>query len=93
MILCNVGAVVLWDPQACARVDRGANFYVTEGDVEERTSRAAASVGELRSLNPYCRVVVLADVASGALGGEDGAMLNRDVLGQRGGRRCEARTA
>ena len=69
MILCNVGAVVLLDPQACAGADRGANFCVTEGDVEEGTSRAAASVGELRSLNPYCRVDVLADVVSDALGG------------------------
>ena len=38
LILCNVGAVVLSDPQACARADRGANFYVAEGGVEEGTS-------------------------------------------------------
>ena len=72
LILCNVGAVVLWDPHVCARTDRGVNFYVTEGGVEEGTSRAAASVGELRSLNLYCRVVVLANVVSGVLGGGRG---------------------
>ena len=38
LILCNVGAVVLWDPQACVGAERGANFCVTEGDVEEGTS-------------------------------------------------------
>ena len=70
LILCVVGAVVLWDPQACAMTDRGANFYVMEGDVKGGTSQATTGVGELLSLNPYCRVDVLADVASGGERGD-----------------------
>ena len=68
LILSNVGAVTLWDPAPCVAADRGSNFYVTDDHVSAgNVGRAAASVGELRSLNPYCRVDVLEGVAAADL--------------------------
>ncbi|KAL7550696.1 hypothetical protein ACHAWF_013915 [Thalassiosira exigua] len=75
LILSNVGGVALWDEAACEEVHRGSNFYVTSDHVLEGASLAEASLGELRSLNPFCRVGVLA----GGLGDE--VLLSKDVLG------------
>jgi ubiquitin-activating enzyme E1 len=58
LILSNVGGVVLFDGRICREVDRGSNFYVTSEHVGEVTL-AQASLRELRSLNPFCRVDVL----------------------------------
>lgn len=80
LILSNVGGVVLWDGAVCAEADRGTNFYVTPGDVAGGRTLAEASLGELRSLNPYCRVDVLSREVE-SLG--DDVVLNKDVLGTR----------
>ena len=76
LILSNVGGVALWDGRVCREVDRGCNFYVTPEDVVGGCTLAKASLAELRSLNPFCRVDVLEC--------EDGVekeLLSGDVLG------------
>lgn len=65
LILSNVGGVALWDDTICTEVHRGSNFYVTpehvaKGDI----TLAEASLGELRTLNPFCRVDILAKTDS-----------------------------
>mmetsp|Transcript_13626 Transcript_13626/g.29505 ORF Transcript_13626/g.29505 Transcript_13626/m.29505 type:complete len:1269 (+) Transcript_13626:53-3859(+) len=78
LILSNVGGVVLWDDAVCTEVHRGSNFYVTPEDVAKGdVTLAEASLGELRSLNPFCRV----DILDGGLGEE--AILSKEVLGTR----------
>jgi len=80
LILSNVGGVVLWDDVVCEEVHRGSNFYVTSEHVlEGGVTLAEASLGELRTLNPYCRVDTLAKTEGDALGDE--AVLSKDVLG------------
>jgi hypothetical protein len=74
LILSNVGGVVLFDGRVCEEKDRGSNFYVTPEHVGSATL-AEASLGELRSLNPFCRVDVLdCDKV-------EEEVLNSDVLG------------
>lgn len=76
LILSNVGGVVLCDTGKCVMADRGTNFYVTEEHVAAGTSRASASLPELRSLNPFCRVdAVDDDIIS------DDYLLSKNVLG------------
>ena len=74
LILSNVGGVMLWDGRVCEEKDRGSNFYVRPEDVRSVTL-AKASLGELRSLNPFCRVDVLNCEKL------EGEVLNGDVLG------------
>uniref|UniRef100_A0A7S4R506 Ubiquitin-activating enzyme E1 C-terminal domain-containing protein n=1 Tax=Ditylum brightwellii TaxID=49249 RepID=A0A7S4R506_9STRA len=76
LILSNVGGVVVYDSNPCRAVDRGANFYVTDEHVASGVGRAEASLPELRSLNPYCRV----DLCS-ADGITDEYLQTHDVLG------------
>ena len=64
LILSNVGAVTIWDSEVCAESHRGTNFYVTPDDVRAGRTLAESSVGELRTLNPYCRVDVLDAIPS-----------------------------
>lgn len=79
LILSNVGGVVLWDDEVCTEVHRGTNFYVTPEHVEGGdVTLAEASLGELRSLNPFCRVDIL---PRGTSVSDDGVILSRDVLG------------
>jgi len=76
LILSNVGGVVLCDTGTCVAADRGSNFYITEEHVAAGVSRADASLPELRSLNPFCRVDVEdADEIS------DEYLLSRNILG------------
>jgi ubiquitin-activating enzyme E1 len=77
LILSNVGGVVLYDDEVCRAADRGTNFYITENDVAAGTNRAKASLPELRSLNPFCRV----DVHNSPDGITDKYLLSPDVLG------------
>mmetsp|Transcript_33227 Transcript_33227/g.61177 ORF Transcript_33227/g.61177 Transcript_33227/m.61177 type:complete len:1298 (+) Transcript_33227:96-3989(+) len=85
LILSNVGGVVLYDNEVCKEVHRGSNFYVTPEDVakgeEEGVTLAEASLGELRSLNPFCRVDILdKSTSTESLLGEE-VVLSKDVLG------------
>lgn len=76
LILSNVGGVVLCDTGTCVAADRGTNFYITEEHVLDGATRANASLPELRSLNPFCRVdVVDTDEIS------DQFLLSKNVLG------------
>jgi ubiquitin-activating enzyme E1 len=59
LILSNVGGVVLNDTGTCQAADRGTNFYITDEHVAAGATRADASLSELRSLNPFCRVDVV----------------------------------
>ena len=88
LILSNVGAVVVWDPEPAAICDLGTNFYLREHHVVQQeagstrsVSRAEASLAELKTLNPYCKVEVLQkkkDSTTTALDKED--LLNPNVL-------------
>lgn len=62
LILCNVGSVSIWDPVATRLEDLGANFYLSEADIGK--PRAAQCLPQLKSLNPYCKVDVLATAAA-----------------------------
>lgn len=80
LILCNVGGVVLWDEEVCVESHRGSNFYVTPEDVAKGgVTLSEASLGELRTLNPFCRVDIVSEKMEDALGDE--AILSKDVLG------------
>ena len=57
LILAGPQAVTLYDPTQVAIADRGANFYIGENDVGN-TTRAEASVTQLKSLNPTVTVEV-----------------------------------
>jgi len=86
LILSNVGGVVLWDEDTCAPADRGTNFYVTEDNIDNGATLADASLPELRSLNPFCRVDVHRCTTSGESSPStltDEALLSSDVLGTR----------
>jgi ubiquitin-activating enzyme E1 len=76
LILSNVGGVVLCDTGVCMAADRGCNFYITEDHVAKGATRANASLPELRSLNPFCRVDVLNENEI-----SDDYLLSRNVLG------------
>ena len=58
LILAGPHRVDIYDPTTAKMGDLGANFYLTEHHVGN-TSRAAASVGKLRELNPYVKVDVV----------------------------------
>ena len=77
LILSNVGGVQIWDPSPCRAADRGTNFYVTDSHVADGVGKADASLSELRSLNPFCRV----DVHASDSGITDDFLLGKDVLG------------
>ena len=79
LILSNVGGVMLYDGDiVCAEEHRGSNFYVTREHVIVGATLGAASLTELRTLNPFCRVDVLEGKTT--LTEE---VLNKDVLGTR----------
>lgn len=60
LILSNVGGVMLYDGGiVCKEEHRGTNFYVTREHVREKATLGAASLTELRTLNPFCRVDLL----------------------------------
>jgi len=61
LILSNVGGVVLYDNAPCRIQDCGTNFYITNAHLtaaDGPVTRAQASLDELKTLNPYCRVEV-----------------------------------
>ena len=51
--LCLAGpqSVTIYDPTEVTMNDMGANFYISQADVGN-TTRAEATVGQLRTLNP-----------------------------------------
>ena len=63
LILAGPHRVDIYDSTITEIRDLGANFYLTEYHVGN-TSRAVASVGKLRELNPYVKVDVLHDAIS-----------------------------
>ena len=79
LILSNVGGVVLYDDTICQEIHRGTNFYVAPEHIEKGdVTLAEASLGELRTLNPFCRVDILPK-SDDSLGDE--VVLSKDVLG------------
>ena len=78
LILSNVGGVMLYDGGVvCKEEHRGSNFYVTREHVlDGATTLGEASLTELRTLNPFCRVDLLD--GNSALTEE---VMNKDVLG------------
>lgn len=76
--LAGVSEIVLYDPTPSTMADLATNFYIREGHVAARTSRAAACLEEIRSLNPHVKVSVMeaggATGAGGAEGGDGGVM-------------------
>jgi tRNA A37 threonylcarbamoyladenosine dehydratase len=56
LILSNVGAVVVWDPERTAIRDLGTNFYLTEEHAAVGAVRSEACLEQLKSLNPFCKV-------------------------------------
>jgi ubiquitin-activating enzyme E1 len=54
IILSNVGSVTLYDPEIVHIRDLGSNFYLRQVDVG--VPRAQASLPNLKTLNPYCKV-------------------------------------
>ena len=82
LILAGAAAVTLHDPAACRPRDQSSNFYITSAHAADGVSRAEACLPQLRELNAYVRVEVLAGDASagddvgcgvpaGALGAHD----------------------
>jgi ubiquitin-activating enzyme E1 len=57
LILSNVGSVMVWDPAPATIKDMGANFYLRAEDVGK--ARDSSCIGQLKGLNPYCKVDVL----------------------------------
>ena len=60
--LCLAGpqSVTIYDPTEVTINDMGANFYISQADVGN-TTRAEATVGQLRTLNPNVQTSVLAE--------------------------------
>ena len=58
LILSNIGGCLVYDKAVCQIADRGTNFYITDEHIAEGKTRAEASIDELRTLNPFCRVDV-----------------------------------
>ncbi len=56
LILAGPRSVTVCDDTPCAWSDLSAQFYISEADVRNGVSRAAASVGKLKELNPYVQV-------------------------------------
>jgi len=57
LIMAGPGHVTIHDNSLVQTADLGSNFYLTSEDVGSR-SRAQASLGKLRELNPYVKVEV-----------------------------------
>ena len=60
LILAGPKSVQIHDPTQVSIADRGSNFYITESHIGT-TTRAEASVGQLRELNPHVNTQVLTD--------------------------------
>jgi ubiquitin-activating enzyme E1 len=58
LILAGPASVALYDPTIVAINDLGANFYLKEQHVGT-TTRANASLDQLKELNPYVQVTTL----------------------------------
>lgn len=58
LILSNIGGCLVHDPAVCKIADRGTNFYITDQHIAEGKTHAEASIDELKTLNPFCRVDV-----------------------------------
>jgi len=58
LILAGPARVDIFDPNTVEIKDLTSNFYLAEADVG-KTTRAAASVGQLRELNPYVKTNVI----------------------------------
>ena len=58
LILAGPGSVDLFDPTTVSIADLGSNFYLKQEHVGN-TTRAEATVGQLKELNPYVKVNVV----------------------------------
>ena len=56
LILAGPNSVTLWDKQISNSEHQGANFYITDQHVQNANTRAEASIGQLKQLNPYVSV-------------------------------------
>jgi len=56
VILAGPKSVTVMDDTLCTRFDMNTNFYITDADLNEGRTRAAASVAKLKELNPYVSV-------------------------------------
>jgi len=56
VILAGPKSVTVMDDTTCTRFDMNTNFYITDADIHSSKTRAAASVGKLKELNPYVSV-------------------------------------
>jgi ubiquitin-activating enzyme E1 len=59
IILGGVKKVTLWDNGAANWLDLGAQFYLNDSHVKSGANRAAASLAQLKELNPYVQVELL----------------------------------
>jgi len=75
LILTNVGGVLVWDPTVARTCHCGTNFYVTDEHIQTGKTLAEASIDELRTLNPFCRVDIC---AANKL--DDTVLLDKNVL-------------
>ena len=57
LILAGPKSVTIYDPTQVSIADMGANFYICEADVGNKT-RAEASVTQLKELNPHVDVQI-----------------------------------
>ena len=51
--------MTLWDNGVASWLDLGAQFYLNESHVKSSANRAAASLAQLKELNPYVTVELL----------------------------------
>lgn len=58
LILAGPKSVTIYDPTNVSIADMGANFYICEADVGNKT-RAEACVSQLKGLNPHVNVRVI----------------------------------
>ena len=66
LILAGPASVTLYDTTIVSINDLGANFYLKEKHVGT-TSRAVASLDQLKELNPYVQVTTIDDLTMDAL--------------------------
>jgi len=80
--LCLAGpkSVTLYDPNVVSIADRGSNFYLKEEHVGT-TTRADASVTQLRELNPYVVTQVLSEFNNEMIGNFNVIVITENFMG------------
>ena len=80
--LCLAGpkSVTLYDPNVVSIADRGSNFYLKEEHVGT-TTRADASVTQLRELNPYVVTQVISEFNNEMIGNFNVIVITENFMG------------